>query len=98
MGLVSRNFLFNDKYSSSCYNWKIKDLDPERDLKICHVLVSVALQQEPTILRYKEDRFQVDGKGDRVNAALKHIQHLQLVATVANTHEHKHTAQLQIYT
>lgn len=64
---------------------EFKDLDPERDLKICHVLVCVTLQQEPTILRYKEDRFQVDGQGDGVNTALEHIQHLQLIPTVANT-------------
>lgn len=70
---------------------EIKDLHPEREFEICHVLVGVALQQEPTILRYKEDRFQVDGKRDGVNAALKYIQHLQLVA--GNTQKHKYTVQ-----
>lgn len=59
--------------------------------KLFHLLVGAALQQQPTILCYEEDGLQVDGKGDRVNAAFQHIQHLQLVST--DTRRHQHTAQ-----
>ena len=54
---------------------------------IRRLLAGLALQQEPAVLGHQEDGLQVDGKGDGVDPALQHVQHLQLVA-VDTRHEH----------
>ncbi|TNN79080.1 hypothetical protein EYF80_010759 [Liparis tanakae] len=42
--------------------------------------------QQPAVLRHQVDGLQVDGQRDGVNAALQHVQHLQLVAAHEITH------------